>query len=98
MCPYSHETAGSVLTQPLRNQSAATRLSPQTGDEQVDSRAQIPCRFYLAGSCLKGTSCPFAHTQTEVPEAIEGETHIADAIHEVNVLPEDHDSPNMFIE
>ncbi|KAH0597904.1 hypothetical protein MHUMG1_04276 [Metarhizium humberi] len=44
-----------------RSLSLATDEHQQQHQSVGDWRAVTPCRFFLAGSCTKGTSCPFLH-------------------------------------
>ncbi|KAM0433866.1 hypothetical protein ACHAPT_003809 [Fusarium lateritium] len=33
----------------------------QASKTTTDSRAMVPCKFFLSGRCFKGDSCPFSH-------------------------------------
>jgi len=58
-CSFSHDT-GTFARQGEAIQPAEDGVTYRPGSSE-DTRALVPCRYYLAGSCLKGDSCPFAH-------------------------------------
>lgn len=71
-CPFSHSTSGSIQEKPTGDNNTPKGVSPKPTDAP-DSRSQIPCHFYLKGSCLKGAACPFSHPSQDKngPDAIE---------------------------
>lgn len=71
-CPFSHSTAGSIQEKPTGDNNVPKGVSPKLTDAP-DSRSKIPCHFYLKGSCLKGTACPFSHPSQDKngPDTVE---------------------------
>jgi hypothetical protein len=64
-CLFSHETD-------TPQETMATPAAPETVSTQhgfKDTRSQVPCRFYLAGSCRNGKTCSFAHPSAAAGEA-----------------------------
>ncbi|KAK1833051.1 hypothetical protein QBC39DRAFT_381089 [Podospora conica] len=59
-CSFSHSTPGTIPAETAGDNNVTPGVVPPPVDA-TDSRSQIPCHFYLKGSCLKGTACPFAH-------------------------------------
>lgn len=58
-CQYSHATNTRSETPAART----PRPVEPSGSPLQDSRAQVSCRFFLQGRCLKGTACPFSHAE-----------------------------------
>lgn len=59
-CPFSHSTQGSIRAETTGDNNSPKGISSKPADAP-DSRSQIPCHFYLKGTCLKGSACPFSH-------------------------------------
>jgi len=71
-CPFSHSTPGPLPVKTTGDKIVSQAVLPKPADAP-DSRSQIPCHFYLQGSCLKGTACPFYHPSRDKngPDAVE---------------------------
>ena len=73
-CHFAHgeaELRSSHEPLPMTNYNSGPMMGgggpPQTGDRPVFSNYKTQkCMFYEQGNCKKGTSCSFAHGDTEM--------------------------------
>ena len=69
-CSYSH----AALAKPAAQDEPASPSplqAPQASENIADTRAQVPCHFFLSGRCLKGDGCPFSHPDAAVGGPVE---------------------------
>ncbi|KAK1749587.1 hypothetical protein QBC47DRAFT_354803 [Echria macrotheca] len=65
-CSFGHATTS---PDPDRNSDRAQgETHPISSGDKADTRKQIPCRFFLSGSCLKAASCPFGHPNANLTD------------------------------
>ncbi|KAI1363112.1 hypothetical protein F5Y08DRAFT_252378 [Xylaria arbuscula] len=53
---------------PFRPRRGQGTFHGHVADKSQDSRSQITCRFYQAGTCRNGHSCPYQHQGSGVPD------------------------------
>lgn len=58
-CMFSHSTAAA----PESASTPSTAPPLTTPDPLQDSRAGVPCIFYLRGQCREGNDCHFSHSE-----------------------------------
>ncbi|KAL8346389.1 hypothetical protein RB598_000341 [Gaeumannomyces tritici] len=70
-CAFLHEETAKPVLPAEATPTETEKPAPETLPATVDSRSLVPCRFFAAGSCKNGSSCPFMHapaTKDNLPE------------------------------
>ncbi|KLU90292.1 hypothetical protein MAPG_09256 [Magnaporthiopsis poae ATCC 64411] len=60
-CVFLHEETAKPVLVVERTFTKPGAPAPETLPATADSRSLVPCRFFTAGGCKNGSSCPFMH-------------------------------------